>query len=73
VHPNSAEVQKAMEDAMCGKELPPKVQLVESSSMATAQSLLQMEPIAGGAPLLGPPPSGPSGRVWEAFKPFAKK
>jgi hypothetical protein len=71
--PGSTNVQKAMEAAMEGRELLPKVQLVPSTSLSVAAGILQMESADAGAggPLLGSPPTGTGGQqVWSAFKRF---
>jgi len=67
-------VQRAMEAAAAGRELPSKVQLVPSSSLSTAAGILQMEGVDAGAggPLLWAPPTGSGGQqVWAAFKRFS--
>lgn len=71
--PTPQDVQRAMEDAMSGKESKPKVELVESSSMSSAMGLFQMESLPASGPLLGNPSTGPSGQIWGAFKKFVKK
>jgi hypothetical protein len=71
--PTPQDVQKAMEDAISGKEIPPKIELVESSGMASAMSMFQMESLPATGPLLGAPPTGSSGGAWRAFGKFVKK
>ena len=61
-------ILRAMEDAAAGKPLAPKTELVESTSMANAQSMLGI-PSAGNAI---PASSIPTGNSKGAFTAFAK-
>lgn len=61
-------ILRAMEDAAAGKPLAPKTELVESTSMANAQSMLGI-PSAGN---VAPASSIPTGNSKGAFTAFAK-
>ena len=67
------EVQKAYEDALLGIDTKPQMELVESSGMSSAMSMLQMESLPSAGPILGSPATGNSGQVWGAFKRFVKQ
>ena len=64
------ELAKAYEDALAGKESKPAMELVESSAMLQAESLLKMDsrPPVQLAGLSKPVP----GQVWESFRKFVK-